>query len=78
MKRRAKDLATDSALRARVLAAYTDSHQAQVVKGSGTAADPVVVHVIEIRRPAFWHRPWFAMLFTALGAALGGYLLQLS
>lgn len=77
MKRRpAKDLLTDPALRARIAAAVSGAQLEAVA--AGTMPAPIVIHVVEQMRPPYWERPWFALLFLAIGAGVGAYVLQLS
>lgn len=80
MKRRARDLLTDPALRARVLAGIVGEPAPRAPRAAVAAPSAPAVHVIEIIDPyrPVWERPWFAVFFTTVGAVLGGWLLGLS
>lgn len=76
--RRARELLTDPALRALVSARITG--KAALAAAAAAPSSAPVLHVIEIVDPyrPLHQRPWFAVLFTAIGAIAGGYLLGLS
>lgn len=68
-KRRARDLLTDPALRARVAASVTG-----IAPTPLAAPAPIqVVEIVDYRVP-YWRSQWFAVTFTALGMLAGSYL----